>query len=911
MPLTENHQTLRDDIDHLASLLQTSLLRQCGEETVALINDVRESAEFARTQGDTEQVTKLLRDLDPATAIPLVRAFTMYFRLANIAEQVHRGDEAGSESSTEQRWIRGALSRVMEAGVSVDDIAALIQRLDLRPVFTAHPTQASRESVLNTIRRIAELVVAHGDMRLPSGDVERIDRRLDELIDLLWQADELRRERPTPVNEAEGAAYYLDILLRDAIPTVCDVLAAELANIGIPLDVTTVPVRPGTWVGGDRDGNPLVTPEVTERVLRDNHLRGVALMRRQLRELIDELCVSERTTQISDELTDAIYLSQLSLPEVDFDQRYVGEPYRIYGAYLLSKLDNTAQRFELGIAANEGRSYANANEFVDDLLVMYRSLCAHQGERIAAGPLASLIRSAIAGGFGLAQMDIREHAQKHHDVLASLFDGSGELDASYDALTRAERLQVFGRELEGRRSLVLPTTPLAEEEERTLDVFHTIRRAQDMYGHDTVANYIISNTVDADDVIAPALIAREAGLVDVRAGVARLDFVPLFESMAELQRAGELLERMLSVPAYREIVRLRGDVQEVMLGYSDSNKDCGILTSRWEIHRAQRSLVEIGSHFGVRLRMFHGRGGAVGRGGGPAHEAILALPSGVVDGALELTEQGEVISDKYGLPDLAHRNLELSLAAMVEASLRPPSFVSTEHRAHRDDVMSRLSEVAMRKYRDLVEDGNIFDYFVQSTPVDELASMNIGSRPARRPDGNRGLGGLRAIPWVFGWTQSRQIVPGWYGVGSALSWARHVGVFEELQSFWHEWPFFTTLVNNIEMTLRKTDIELASRYVSELVDPNLHYFFDKIREEFAVTREEILRLTGSQELLDSNPVLQRTLNVRDPYLDPINYLQVDLLARLRRSSGETPDPQLHRAFLVTVNGIAAGLRNTG
>lgn len=908
-PVVRRDESLRADIRRLGGQLGEALVRQHGPELLDLVERVRLLTKRVRTAGDEAagvELERVLASLDLAQTINLVRAFSAYFYLANVAEQTHRvGDLATVD---EERSIAATVDRIAAAGVDPDLLQRVLDRLELRPVFTAHPTEAARRTLLTKLQRIATLLDRRMDPRITDSERARIDRRIAEIIDQIWQTDELRAERPTPLDEARSTIFYFDQLFTEVLPELAEEIALHLERLGRPLSDPRPPIRFGTWVGGDRDGNPAVTPDVTLEVLQLQHEHGLRNLIRLVEQVAEELSVSSRIRDITDELAASLERDREALPEVwrRFGRINAAEPYRLKCAYIHQRLHNTLTRVREGTRHLPGRDYSDPEELLAELASMRRSLLSHAGRLMADGTLLRLIRNVAAFGFCVATMDVREHSSVHHEALAVLYR---RLDVDYETLQRTERIALLADELAGRRPLATPATRLEGRPARTLETFRTIRTALDRFGPRVIESYIVSMTRDVDDVLAAVILAREAGLVDLHDGVARIGFVPLLETIDELRAAGELLDGLLSIPAYRQLVELRGNVQEVMLGYSDSNKLGGITTSQWEIYKAQRLLRDVARRHGVGLRLFHGRGGTIGRGGGPTHQAILAQPFGTIDGELKLTEQGEVVSDKYGLPALAKRNLELAFSSVLEASLlhrvsRQPKEVLDRW----TETMEAISQAAYRTYRELVETEGLVEYFLSATPVEELAQMNIGSRPSRRPGGGGGLDDLRAIPWVFGWTQSRQIVPGWYGVGSGLAAAREEGRWETVEEMYERWLFMQTFISNVEMTLTKTDMEIAWRYVSQLVDPSLHHIYRRIREEYELTVSQVKALTG-QELLARLPVLRRTLAVRDYYLDPLNYLQVALLAR--RRSGEGQDPLLERALLLTVNGIAAGMRNTG
>jgi len=907
---TSKDAPLRADIRRLGDLLGRTLTRHGGDRLYEVEERVRrlsKSLRASKSDAAARPLVDLLKSLRVEEAGDIIRAFAVYFQLVNIAEQHHRIRRRRyyarhAPVPPQSGSLADCFDRLHRSGVRPRELRSLLEKLDVRPVMTAHPTEAVRRSLLEKHRRIAHVLGELDRTDLSKLELDNLVRSLAREVDAIWLTDELRQFQPTVFDEVAYTLYYFDTVLFEAVPDLLEELERAASRFPrLDLDPMATPVRFGSWVGGDRDGNPNVTPDVTWRALRmqrelalSKYLESVARLKRRLSE-------SSRHCAPGRPLVDGLERDRATFPT---PERHREEPYR-------EKLSFIAERLERTRAEAEG-GYTHPRELYEDLDQIHESLSSNGA---ASAPLVlRLLRQVKAFGFHLATLDLRQHSDRHAEALDELRRGVG-LRGKYSKMTEPERVRWLHDELDSLRPLASRHVDMGARTKETLEVFEVARRAFDEIGDETIGSYIVSMTREASDVLAVLTLAKEAGLYTPGGG-SRISVSPLFETIDDLRRAPEVMHKLFSDPVYRRVLDGQNRIQDIMVGYSDSSKDGGILTSSWELYKAQEALWSTAREFDVELRLFHGRGGTVGRGGGPSHKAILAQPPGTVGGRIKITEQGEVISSKYGLDEIALRSMELSVAAVIEASV--PSKDGGEEDPRLDgwrEVMEELSGFALEEYRRVVyETPGFTDYFYEATPVGELSHLRIGSRPARRKQQSTGIEDLRAIPWVFGWTQSRHLLPGWLGVGAALERfiqkrpRRHLAILREM---YRDWRYFGSALSNIEMALAKADFRIARHYARRLSDPKRRAIFDRLEAAFRESRDAVLRVSEQKSLLQKTPVLRRSIDVRNPYVDPMSYLQVELLDRYRRSRSEASEDAYLHAILLSVNGIAAGLRNTG
>jgi phosphoenolpyruvate carboxylase len=909
---------LREETRYLGRVLGQVLRDQIGVEGYERIERIRQeavgfrraggSAAGAEAQAVRERLEAQLNALTRDQTLDVVRAFSYFLHLLNVAEdrQINRlaQERARQDAAPEPGSFACALDTVRRGGVGAPALEAWLERALVVPVLTAHPTEVQRQSILDCERGVAAALSQLEDGRLAGDKRAAVEARLQARVLTLWQTAMIRLSRLRVIDEIENALSFYRLTFLAEVPRLYQDLEAQLGYgaQGRPLPVL---LRMGSWIGGDRDGNPFVTAEVLREAVTRQARTAFAHYLEEVHALGGELSMSLRLVEPTPALLRLAHAAR------DPSKHRQDEPYRQALSGVYSRLAATA-RVRCGFVPPRephlaAEPYADEAAFAADLQVIGASLASHGAASLAAVRLRPLERALRVFGFHLAALDLRQNADVHEKVVAEILAAVG-VAPDYLALDEPARVALLAAELATARPLVSPHLAYGEQTRGELAILRTAAELHALYGPAALPHYIISKAASVSDLLEVALLLKEVGLFTQERGLA-LDIIPLFETIADLDNARDVMRAAFALPAYRRWVAGRGGLQEVMLGYSDSNKDGGYLTANWALHKAQRALIEVHREAGVRLRLFHGRGGTVGRGGGPSYDAIRAQPAGAVDGAIRLTEQGEIIGSKYADADVGRRNLETLVAATLEASFPRPG--TGESGGRFDAVMDALSAASFDAYRSLVYDTPGFsDYFRASTPIAELAELNIGSRPASRTASRR-IEDLRAIPWVFSWSLCRLMLPGWYGFGTAVeAWcAGRPDGLQQLSAMYREWLFFRTVTSNMEMVLAKSDLAVASRYAELVPDAALRALvFGRIRDEWQRTVRAVQAITGQPALLADNPALARSIRDRLPYLDPLNHLQLELLRRHR--AGQT-DERVKRGIHLTINGIAAGLRNSG
>ncbi len=943
---------LRWTVRQLGNLLGETIVEQEGQAIFDLVEELR-ALTRAQRQGDQtagpriERLTEdLVSDLDGTLGV--LKAFTTYFQLINLAEEqqrvrVIRQRTADAEENGRQmpETIAAAVKGLRQGGAEPSEVRRLLDEMLIKPVFTAHPTEAKRRTILLKLLDLTRLLrELDAHVLLPSEKKENWDQ-IREIVVSLWQSDVNRDRRPDVLDEVREGLYFFDTTLFELLPDIYGELNSALDREFPESKVSdkgeeasgglSTFLRYGSWIGGDRDGNPYVTQDVTEDALRQQKEQALELYRRTVVGMYGHLSVANSRGAFSRAFLDSLAEDLDSAPPSDKARldRFSLEPYRQKMILIYRRLGATlAQNREAWQAQRpDPWAYPNAAEFISDLELIQESLRQNKGDRLADGRFARLVQQARIFGFHLASMDIRQHSERHREAVTEMLNGyysAQDADFSYAALSEGERTRLLVEEIESPRPLTARLL-FSNETNETVALFRLIRQAHERIAPEAIGAYIISMTTSVSHVLEVLLLAKDAGLFG------KIDIAPLFETIDDLIRAPKVMGELFESPIYREHLALRDNRQEIMIGYSDSNKDGGFLRSSWSLYQAQERLARTCSEYGVKLTLFHGRGGSIGRGGGPANRAILAQPPGSVQGRIKLTEQGEVISARYSNRAIAKRHLEQLVNAVLIASCEteqgsPADEGGGENESHVVEegwvtILTAASERSEQKYRSLVEDPAFLNYFHEATPIEQLAQMNIGSRPAKRRQ-TSDISDLRAIPWVFAWTQSRVNLPGWYGLGTGLDVesARRMDVLREM---YRSWPFFRTVIDRAQLSMRRADMTIAALYASLAEEPTRIAIFGKIMEEFRRTERLILDITGQAALLDNEPWLQRSINLRNPYVDPLNYIQVALLNK-QRDSAELPsgtgqagidasedDPRLRQAILLSINGIAAGLQATG
>ncbi|MGX1193455.1 phosphoenolpyruvate carboxylase [Metabacillus sp. SLBN-84] len=905
----DHHAALRRDVKFLGNMLGDVLVHQGGHPLLEMVEKIREMTKSLRSHADESIYADLkaeISTLDPELRKQVIRAFAVYFHLVNIAEQNHRirrrrEYQFQEDSGKQPGSLEHAVASLKENGVSSEVIQQLLKTLSLELIITAHPTEATRRSVLEIHKRIAGLLHSLDQPIHTERERAELEDRLFNEVVILWQTDELRDRKPTVMDEVANGLYYFDETLFEVLPQIHQELELCLSK-NYPGQEWHVPnfLRFGSWIGGDRDGNPNVTPEITWKTLTKQRALALRKYRESLKILRKRLSQSTKRVAVSDELLASV---QEETPLLSKGERWQVEHeiYRCKLTIMLKKLDQ-----------QQAFCYRRSDQLLTDLKMIQQSVLLHHPKGYELKSLQKLIRQVELFGFHLATLDIRNHSGEHEAAIKEIFH-SVNLAEDYSSLTEEEKMKLLQDVLQDPRPLVSFKENYTKETQDVLDVFHMIRRAHKEFGKRSIEVYLISMTQSASDLLEVMVLAKEAGIYRLHPDgriESRLNVAPLLETIDDLVAGPKIMEQLFQLDFYQKHLSEQNNLQEIMLGYSDGSKDGGTLTANWKLYKAQQEIHDMAKHYNVRLKFFHGRGGSLGRGGGPLNRSLLSQPAETLGDGVKITEQGEVLSSRYGLYDIAYRSLEQAASTLITAAAHVSSEAeqSNVRTGEWEKEMDEISSVSLSKYQELVfKDPDFLTYFKEATPLPELGALNIGSRPMSRKGSER-FEDLRAIPWVFAWTQSRQLLPAWYAAGTGLS----EGNLDNLKQMYKKWPFFRSTIDNLQMALLKADLMAAREYLAMVENKQAaERIFNDIETEYVQTKNALLAITGQNELMDHIPNIQESVRLRNPYVDPLSFLQVDVISKLRKTDEESDAGELLSEVLLTINGIAAGLRNTG
>ncbi|EIT87230.1 Phosphoenolpyruvate carboxylase [Fictibacillus macauensis ZFHKF-1] len=905
----DHSSPLRKDVKFLGHLLGEVLVNHGGPELLGQVEQIREMTKTLRNHHDAsyQDLKQQIHALEEPIREQVIRAFAVYFQLVNIAEQNHRirrRRDYLKQDGHQQRSLDYTISHLKNEGVSAATLQEVVSKLSIELIITAHPTEATRRSVLTIHKEISTLLQAFQNTVTARESQQLRDQLLHE-ITILWQTNELRDRKPTVMDEVANGLYYFEETLFDVLPQIHEDLHSILLE-QFPQFQWEVPhfLRFGSWIGGDRDGNPNVTPELTWNTLRKHRELAFKKYKEALIVLLKQLSQSTKHVTMSEQLLQSIASERHLLPS-EATWPLKDEVYRIKLMIMLKKLE---------LAGIEDDGYHNAEQLLHDLELIKESLIGHSPKGFRSQKLDILIRQVKLFGFHLATLDIRNHSGEHEAAIAEIVQAV-HLTSDYRLLDEEQKISLLSTVLQDPRPLLLPFNDCySKETEKMINVFTMIKRAHQFFGKRSIEVYLVSMTESVSDLLEVLVLAKEAGLFRIHANGAvesHINVAPLLETIDDLVAGPTIMDKLFSLPIYRDHLKAHQDKQEIMLGYSDGSKDGGTLTANWKLYKAQQEIHQVAARYNIGLKFFHGRGGSLGRGGGPLYRSILAQPIETIGDGFKITEQGEVLSSRYAQYDISYRSLEQATTTMIERAARASHSRDPEDRSEHETLMENMAKISLKTYQQLVfKDEDFLTYFKEATPLLELASLNIGSRPMSRKGSER-FEDLRAIPWVFAWTQSRQLLPAWYAAGTGLAFAlEDEEKRKTLQKMYKEWPFFQSTIDNLQMALMKADLRVARNY-TELVqdETTAQRIFSSIEEEYNITKAAILQITGQNELMDHTPAIKDSIRLRNPYVDPLSFLQVDTIKKLRNH--DEIDEQLLREVLLTINGIAAGLRNTG